>query len=125
VDLVDAHATAVAQAMIERDLILGAEREWLTLCAAEALINAMVHGNEADPELAVEVALEADAARWRLRIHDQGDGFSLAAIPSSDDTGAFVREHGRGIRLLRSWLDRLAYFDRGATAVLERARGRG
>jgi anti-sigma regulatory factor (Ser/Thr protein kinase) len=108
--------------MLARGLIASRDREWLALCVGEALINAMVHGDEADPDLAVEVALEADERAWRLRIHDQGDGFEAEAIPSTEDAEALEREHGRGIRLMRSWLDHLAYFDHGATAVLERAR---
>ncbi len=113
----------IGETMLARGLIAPLDREWLALCVGEALINAMVHGDEADPDLAVDVVLEADARSWWLRIHDQGDGFTPEAIPSTEDAAALEREHGRGIRLMRSWLDRLAYFDHGATAVLERARG--
>ncbi len=102
------------------------DREWLALVRGRrSLINAIVHGDQADPDLMVEVALEADARSWRLRIHDQGDGFGPESIPSTEEPEArsSASMAGASASCARGLDLRLAYFDHGATAVLERARG--
>ena len=111
---------AVAEACISRGWVDEEERSWLVLCLDEAITNAMLHGNEGDPRLEVEIALAADAKRWQIAVSDQGSGFTMAAVPDPDDPGSLLLEHGRGIRLMRAWLGSLTYWRRGATVVLSR-----
>ncbi len=91
---------------------------WLQLCLDEAVMNAMVHGNEADDQESISVVLGRDGDRWVIQVHDRGDGFRLAEIPDPDGADALEREHGRGIHLMREWLDVMAYHRSGATLVM-------
>jgi serine/threonine-protein kinase RsbW len=93
---------------------------WLQLCLDEVIVNAMLHGNEGDPNLMIQVAIYAENGRWILRIDDLGEGFSREHVPDPEDPDTLLLEHGRGIRIMREWLDRLVYYRNGATAVLER-----
>jgi serine/threonine-protein kinase RsbW len=120
VDQVPALVARLLDAALAQRLIAPHERDWFSLCADEALVNAMVHGNEADPQLPIRIQLAADASSWRLAIQDAGSGFSLKEVPDADAPGASSREHGRGIRLMCTWLDRLTYYQQGAVALLER-----
>ena len=112
----------IAQLMSDRGLVSDEDRSWLTLCLDEAVTNAMLHGNEGDPRLMIDVALAVDAKRWQLAISDQGAGFSMAVVPDPDDPASLLLEHGRGIRLMRAWLGSLTYWRKGATVVLSRRR---
>lgn len=110
----------VATELTGRGWVPAEERSWLVLCLDEAITNAMLHGNEGDPRLPVDVALACDGRRWQLAISDQGEGFTMASVPNPDDPESLLLEHGRGIRLMRAWLGSLTYWRRGATVVLSR-----
>ncbi len=112
----------IAALMAERGYVSAEDHSWLMLCLDEAITNAMLHGNEGDPRLMVDVAIAVDAKRWHLAISDQGPGFSMASVPDPDDPESLLLEHGRGIRLMRAWLGSLTYWRKGATVVLSRRR---
>jgi len=88
------------------------------LAVDEALTNAVVHGNGSDPAKKVTVELYVDPAAWRLCVRDEGVGFSAADLHSSDDPDALTREHGRGVELIRRYMDEVAYYRGGNTLVM-------
>lgn len=96
------------------------DEHWLALCLDEALVNAILHGNEADETVPVTIAVGRDGGRWLVRIDDQGCGFTPHDVPDQDDSESLLLEHGRGIRLMREWLDELRYYRNGATIVMGR-----
>ncbi len=103
-----------------RGVLSEGDEQWLTLCLDEAVVNAMLHGNEGDPGLSVRVEVAADAQSWTICIHDQGEGFSADAIPDVTDPASLLLEHGRGIRIMREWLTDLVYYRGGATISMHR-----
>jgi serine/threonine-protein kinase RsbW len=117
----DAIDTA-AEALVGPGWVDEADRSWLVLCLDEAITNAMLHGNEGDPRLNVEIAIACDDRRWHLAVSDQGEGFSMDEVPDPEDPASLLLEHGRGIRLMRAWLSALTYYRRGSTVVLSRRR---
>ena len=88
-------------------------------CVEELFTNAMLHGNEGDPSLPVHVCFGVTGEMWSLTVTDVGTGFGPDALPQDDDT-MLVREHGRGVLLVRQWADELIYFDSGRTACVRR-----
>ncbi len=120
VDRKQAMLDELAGALVERCWVAGDDREWLLLCLDEVLVNAMVHGNEGDPALDVEAEIRCDGESWRLTVSDQGGGFSADDVPDPDDSASLLLEHGRGIRIMRAWLDDLSYWCGGACAALTR-----
>lgn len=121
-DLKQEAMDAVAETLIQRGWVAETDRSWLMLCLDEAVTNAMLHGNEGDPRLEIDIAVAADAKRWQVAVSDRGDGFPMSAVPDPEDPESLLLEHGRGIRLMRSWLSSLTYWRKGATVVLSRRR---
>mgnify|MGYP001573217350 CR=1 FL=1 len=110
----------IAAEFSARQWVDEADKIWLGLCLDEVVINAMLHGNEGDPDLEMTISLYQDGARWVLIVTDQGDGFTADALPDIDDSQSLLLEHGRGIRIMSEWLDDLVYYRQGAIAVLSR-----
>ena len=106
--------------MTRRGLISDEDRHWLLLCLDEALVNAILHGNEADDTYPVKITLGLIDGRWVIRIDDQGHGFALDSIPDQEAEDSLFLEHGRGIRLMREWLEELHYWRGGATLWMSR-----
>lgn len=109
----------LAQAWVGED-----DAYWLQLCLEEAVINAMLHGNEGDPRLEIRVEIRHSGKDWILVISDQGDGFDVSDLPDVDEEEALLLEHGRGILLMREWLDDLRYYRGGSVAWLRREIGK-
>jgi len=107
--------------MVRHRLLPEEDRSWLCLCLDEALVNAILHGNEGDETAMVHLVLGLVDGRWILRIDDQGSGFVPDEdVPDPEDSDSLMLEHGRGIRLMREWLDELSYYRGGATLVMAR-----
>jgi len=124
----------------------------LLLALQEALTNAVVHGNlelsselkerddnsfaqalasrAADPKLAgrlVDVLVDYDGRRCRWIITDQGKGFDVDAVMhrlESDDPEVMLAS-GRGILIMRSFLDGVKYEQGGRRLILTMNRESG
>jgi len=92
------------------------------ICLDEALTNAMVHGNKLDPSRKVRVIVCADGERWGMIVEDEGAGFGPEQVPDPQAPDFPLRESGRGILLIDSYVDELAYTRRGNRLRLVRAR---
>ena len=112
----------VVELLIGKGWVAEDDRAWLYLCFDEVVVNAMLHGNEGDPRLAVVLSVRADDRQWVVTVADQGEGFSEAAIPDQSQSECLLLEHGRGIRIIQEWLDELTYYRGGSMAWLARHR---
>ena len=124
-DLKQSAIEAVADVLTKEGWVTTEDRPWLVLCLDEAITNAMLHGNEGDPQLPIEIVVAVNDKRWQIAVSDQGTGFPISAIPDPDAPETLLLEHGRGIRLMRSWLNSLTYWRGGATVVMGRRRADG
>ncbi len=105
---------AEAAGWIDRAL----DGDHLVHCLNEAIANAIIHGNDCAHDLTVRIDVRADAHEFHIQVEDRGGGFDAASVPAAHGLGA----HGRGITIMRGWVDRLEYWQRGACAVLTRRR---
>ena len=112
----------VVELLIGKGWVAEDDRAWLYLCFDEAVVNAMLHGNEGDPRLEVVLSVRVDERHWVVTVADQGDGFSEAAIPDQSQPESLLLEHGRGICIMQEWLDELTYYHGGSLAWLARHR---
>jgi serine/threonine-protein kinase RsbW len=85
----------------------------IKLALEEALTNAIRHGNRCDPARHVEVEFEIGRERSVIVITDQGEGFDLAAVPDPTADENLEKPHGRGIMLMRAYMDEVRYNDKG------------
>jgi serine/threonine-protein kinase RsbW len=120
VDLKHEPIDLITECLASAHAITEEDRPWLVLCLDEAIVNAMLHGNEGDPSLNVRIAVAVADGRWSVLVADQGHGFTHAAIPDPEDPSSLLLEHGRGIRIMNEWLDELTYFQGGSAVLMAR-----
>jgi serine/threonine-protein kinase RsbW len=97
----------------------------IELALREALANAVLHGNREDSKKKVHVRCECDGNMGvSLVVRDEGPGFDLAAVPDPLAPENLGAEHGRGILLMKQFMDEIHY-ERGGTEVHMRKRPGG
>ncbi len=92
------------------------------LAAEEALVNAAVHGNKLDPLKRVHVECEVSSDLIRLTVTDEGPGFDPEAVPDCTLAERLECASGRGVMLMRSFMNRVEYNAKGNSVVLEKCR---
>jgi serine/threonine-protein kinase RsbW len=96
------------------------------IAVREAVINAIIHGNKRDPARKVDVNLWARAGSIRARVRDQGVGFDHAATPDPTAGDNLMRSSGRGILVIRAFVDSVDFKfreGRGMEVTLQKKRG--
>jgi serine/threonine-protein kinase RsbW len=94
----------------------------IRLALEEALVNAIKHGNGSDPEKSVRVSCQITDEKVRIVIEDEGTGFDLQGVPDPTEDENLEKPCGRGIMLMRAFLDGVEYNERGNRVVLEKRR---
>ena len=87
----------------------------------EGLANAIKHGNLLDESKLVRVTCRIDASKLRIQIQDQGAGFEPDAVPDPTEEEFIERPTGRGLLLMRAYMDRCEFVDHGRCLIMERA----
>jgi serine/threonine-protein kinase RsbW len=77
----------------------------LAMAVREGTVNAVMHGNAYDPAKKVTFSIENDGTSLIIRIADQGKGVDLAKLPDPTSEENLLRGSGRGIFLIRSFVD--------------------
>ena len=85
----------------------------IKLSLEEALVNAIKHGNQCDPAKRITVRYDVNASRAIITVADQGTGFCPANVPDCTADENLNRPGGRGIMLIRSYMDQVHYSRRG------------
>jgi serine/threonine-protein kinase RsbW len=81
----------------------------LSLSVSEAIANAMVHGNKLDPNKNVIVSINISDDELVLSIKDEGEGFDPGSVPDPTKPENIMRDSGRGIHIMRSFIDEVVY----------------
>lgn len=91
----------------------------LTLSVAEATANAIVHGNKLDPNKIVLVKMIVEDDKVTVIIKDEGSGFDLDSIPDPTTPENLLKDSGRGIHIMKTFLHDLQYnFTEDGTEVI-------
>jgi serine/threonine-protein kinase RsbW len=77
----------------------------ISMAVREAAVNAVLHGNAYDPAKKVSLAFERTGKDLVITIRDQGKGLDPAAIPDPLAPDNLLKSSGRGIFLIRSFMD--------------------
>jgi serine/threonine-protein kinase RsbW len=87
------------------------------LALREALGNAVVHGNQEDPEKKVHIRCRCGRGQGiSITVTDQGKGFDFGKVLANGITADSPAEHGRGIPLIEACMDDV-HFARGGSEV--------
>jgi serine/threonine-protein kinase RsbW len=86
-------------------------RHWVNVAVRESVINAIKHGNRNDTGKRVHVEfapIEADSPQGVvIRVRDEGPGFDPEAVPDPLAPENLLKGSGRGIFLIRSFMDEM------------------
>jgi serine/threonine-protein kinase RsbW len=81
----------------------------ISMAVREAAINAVLHGNEYDPGRQISVSLENSGSALTIVIADQGKGLDPDTLPDPLAPENLLRGTGRGIFLIRSFMDEVHF----------------
>ncbi len=77
----------------------------IAMAVREAAVNAVLHGNAYDPAKKVSLDFECVGQDLVITIRDQGKGLDPAKIPDPLAPENLLKTSGRGIFLMRSFMD--------------------
>src|SRR5213592_210788 len=78
---------------------------WIELTISESMINAIQHGNKADPAKQATLRISSTGDAIEIIVEDQGCGFKLDKVADPTDTANLLKPSGRGILIIRSFMD--------------------
>ena len=81
----------------------------IAMAVREAAINAVMHGNSYDPGKSVTASFESTSDSLIIRIADQGAGLDPASVPDPLAPENILRGSGRGIFLIRAFMDEVHF----------------
>jgi len=81
----------------------------VTMAVREAAVNAVLHGNEYDPSKQITASFENTGSELVFKICDQGKGVDPATLPDPREPENLMRGTGRGIFLIRSFMDEVHF----------------
>ena len=91
----------------------------IEMAVRESVTNAMVHGNQEDESKSVEVIFNCHDDELEIEVRDQGEGFDPGSVPDPTNAENLLKTSGRGIFLMRTFMDEIEWRNRpeGGTAV--------
>ena len=81
----------------------------IAMASREAAVNAVMHGNAYDPEKHVSATFETTAESLIVRVADQGPGLDPDTVPDPLAPENILRGSGRGIFLIRAFMDEVHF----------------
>jgi len=94
----------------------------ITLALEEALTNAVKHGNCCDCSKPVTVKYTINSDEAIFIIRDEGGGFSPEKVPDCTSAERIAVPNGRGIMLIRAYMDEVSYREDGREVYMMKRR---
>jgi serine/threonine-protein kinase RsbW len=77
----------------------------VAISVSELVNNAIIHGNDSDASKEVDIRFSVLPSELRVVVCDQGKGFDLDQVDDPIDDDNLLREVGRGIFIVRSFVN--------------------
>src|SRR5438477_10014405 len=77
----------------------------IELTSSESMINAIQHGNKADPAKQATLKISANGDAIEIIVEDEGKGFTMDKVADPTDKANLLKPSGRGILIIRSFMD--------------------
>ena len=108
---------------VARRLELGEDDETdLMISVMEAVNNAIQHGNQGDESKEVHLRLETSEGTVTIWVRDEGTGFDLDSVPDPTDPGNLMNVSGRGILMMKSFMDEVCFKQNAEGMVVRMAK---
>ncbi|HYG99451.1 MAG TPA: ATP-binding protein [Terriglobales bacterium] len=85
------------------------EVQRISMAVREGVVNAVLHGNQYDPNKKVRISFEANATALVIRIADEGSGVDVENVPDPLAPENLLKTSGRGIFLIRAFMDEVHF----------------
>lgn len=98
-----------AEALVSREAEkIGFDEETqaqIGMALRECMVNAVVHGNRYSSKKKVHLEIDRSKDSLAIVIGDEGEGFDLASIPDPLAPENLLKQSGRGLLLVRAFMD--------------------
>ena len=94
----------------------------IKLALEEALVNAIKHGNQMDRNKKVHVVYRIGSDRFEVTVADEGPGFDPADVPDPTAVENLERPSGRGLMLMRHYMNEVCYNSSGNAVSMSKVR---
>jgi serine/threonine-protein kinase RsbW len=81
------------------------DQHQIGMAVRECMVNAVVHGNRYSAHKKVHLAIASSRKGIVITIGDEGAGFDLNSLPDPTAPENLLRQSGRGILLIRAFMD--------------------
>lgn len=98
------------------------DRFAIKLALEEAMTNAVKHGNCNDCSKHIIVRFAVNDRRAVIIVRDEGCGFQPNAVPDPTASDRIARPNGRGIMLIRAYMDEVYFRDNGCEVYMMKRR---
>jgi serine/threonine-protein kinase RsbW len=88
------------------------------MAVEEALVNAIKHGNQMDPDKSVTVLYKLHPEKFEVRITDEGPGFNPEDVPDPTAPENLERPCGRGLLLMWCYMNEVSFDNGGRTIAM-------
>ena len=115
------HSTPLAVAEVCREVLSKLKEENFNkedifavhLSLEEAFFNAVKHGNKMDQNKKVKIDYSVKPDKAEISLTDEGSGFDPNAVPDPRYGENLYKTEGRGLFLMRSYMDEVKFSERG------------
>ena len=83
------------------------------LALEEAFINAITHGNKMNSDKEVKIDYSVGLDKFEISMMDEGEGFDPSAVPDPRYGENLYKINGRGLLLMRSYMDVVEFNNHG------------
>ena len=94
----------------------------IRLALEEGLNNAVKHGNKMDASKEIVLDYDVTPQRVEIVITDEGEGFDPKAVPDPTLDENLTKPYGRGIMLMKAFVNRVEFSERGNSVRLIKER---
>jgi len=99
------HAEDIAVGLAKRAGFGEDDLTKIGMAVRESMVNAVVHGNRYNANKKVRFSVSKNSESLTVRIADEGEGFDFENLPDPCAGENLFRSSGRGIFLIRSFMD--------------------
>jgi serine/threonine-protein kinase RsbW len=98
------------------------DRFSVRLALEEAIVNAIKHGHQGDPNKEVRVAYAVAGCEFWVTVEDEGPGFKPDELPDPLAPENLERSCGRGVFLIGHYMTHVEYNERGNRVTMSKRR---
>ena len=84
----------------------------------EAVNNAILHGNGSNPEKIVDIVITFKSPELKIKVTDEGSGFSPEKVPDPTTPENIETLNGRGVYLMSRLADKIKFSKKGNSVTM-------